>query len=356
MRYIVTIAAIVAGFVAPDNWAREPRALLGLPPRAVALAGAQTPEIVDLGRRLFFEATLSANGQVSCATCHQPDKAFSDGQPLAMGIHGRTGTRNTPTVINAALHGTQFWDGRRGSLEEQAADPFVNPAEHGLPDHEAVLALLRSDGAYRGQFEIAFGAGRMQITMDEVTKALAAFIRSLSAGDSAFDRYAYAGDSAALDAPARQGLELFQGRAQCVDCHTISEQHAAFTDGQFHSIGVGLERIASKLGPLATRVARTSPQELDELVISDPDVAALGRFVVTRNPADIGKFRTPTLRNVALTAPYMHDGSVATLEAALEHELYYRGQAQGRPIILTPAEKAALVAFLKSLTSTTLPH
>lgn len=309
-------------------------------------------EIVFLGRRLFFDKRLSANGEVSCATCHQPEHAFTDSRPVAIGLAGRNGTRNTPSVLNAALHTTQFWDGRRTTLEEQAGDPFINPVEHGLENHDALLAIVRRDDVYvRG-----FGLAADQIEINHVASALAAFVRSLATGDSAFDRYAYGNDVSVLSPAAGRGMALFRGRAQCAHCHTIGERHAAFTDNRFHSIGVGMGRIAPKLATLATRVAGASNHEIHKLITTDPDVAALGRFVVSRDPADIGKFRTPTLRNAALTAPYMHDGSIATLEQAIDHELYYRGQSVGRPIILTPAEKSDLLAFLRSLTSSSLPR
>lgn len=312
--------------------------------------------MLALGRQLFFDVRLSGNGEVSCASCHKPEHAFADGRKVAVGIRGQKGTRNTPSLINAVLHETQFWDGRRSSLEEQAADPFINPIEHGLPDHAALLVLIRSDPRYEQAFELAFGVARRSLSMKEVTKALASFVRSLSVGDSAFDRYLYANEHGALSASAERGLALFRGRAQCATCHKIGEQGSTFTDNEFHGIGVGLEDVAPKLAAIASRVARTSKEDIGPLISRDADVAALGRFVVTRDPADIGKFRTPTLRNVALTAPYMHDGSVPTLEEAVDRELYYRGQALGRPLVLTPGERGDLVSFLQSLNSSTLPH
>ncbi len=331
-----------------------PYGTLGLPPLPVVAGNLQTPEKVALGRRLFFDARLSANGEVSCGSCHQPEHAFTDRRILALGVENRRGTRNTPTLLNAAFNASQFWDGRRASLEEQVRDPLVNPLEHGLADHAALIAFLGADPDYVREFEGAFGTVRGQIEMDQVAGALASFVRSLLGGDSPFDRYFYAGDKSALSEPAIRGLGLFQGRAQCTGCHSIDAQQATFSDGQFHTVGVELGRVAPRLASLATRVARTPKEEINSLIARDADVAALGRFVVTLDPADIGKFRTPTLRNIALTAPYMHDGSVATLGEAVDHELYYRGQALGRPLVLTPAEKSDLLAFLRSLTSTRL--
>jgi cytochrome c peroxidase len=351
VRFFATLGAL-AIVLAAGNLEAEPQQRLGLPPIAEFPPDSATSEAAHLGRRLFFDKRLSANGAVSCATCHKPDHAFADARPVAIGLEGRTGTRNTPSVLNAALHTTQFWDGRRTTLEAQAREPFVNPVEHGLENHDALLGIVRRDDLYVRGFRVTAD----EVQLHHVAGALASFIRSLATGDSAFDRYAFGNDPSALSPAAGRGLVLFRGRAQCAVCHTIGERHAGFTDNQFHSVGVGMERIAPKLAALATRVARAEKEAIGDLVIADPDVAALGRFAVTRDPADIGKFRTPSLRNVALTAPYMHDGSIASLEAAVDHELYYRGQSLGRPLILTPAERSDLVAFLRSLTSSKLPR
>jgi len=333
---------------------REPSAILGLPPLPAASGNPPSPQQVALGRKLFFDARLSANGKVSCASCHQPEQAFSDRRPLAVGIEERRGTRNTPSLLNAAFQSSQFWEGRRSSLEEQVLDPLVSPVEHGLPDQAALLDLVRADVVYAREFERVFGPEAAQIQTTHVAGALAAFVRSLAIGDSPFDRHLYGGELSALSESEARGLELFRGRAQCTGCHTVGERHASFSDGRFHALGIGMDRIAAKLGTLAKRVVRMPKAEVESLIARDGEVAALGRFVVTRDPADIGKFRTPSLRNVARTAPYMHDGSVATLEEAVDHELYYRGRLQGRPLVLTPVEKADLLAFLRSLTSLSL--
>src|SRR5262249_7939840 len=253
---------------------------LGLPASVVAQAHADTTQMIALGRRLFFDARLSGNGEVSCASCHQPDRAFTDGRQVAVGIRGQTGTRNTPSLVNAALHESQFWDGRRSSLEEQAADPFVNPIEHGLADHAALLVMIRADRQYEQDFGDAFGITRHAISMKEVTKALAAYVRSLASGGSAFDRYLYADERSALSASAEPGLELFRGRAQCEACHKIGERSATFTDNQFHSVGVGLQDVAPKLGALARRVARTPREDIGALISEDAEISTLGRFVV----------------------------------------------------------------------------
>jgi cytochrome c peroxidase len=334
---------------------RLPQSTLGLPTVPVPRDNLQTLEKVALGRTLFEDKRLSADGQVSCSTCHQPDRAFTDGRILAQGIRQLGGTRNTPTLLNSAYLTSMFWDGRRGSLEEQAADPLVNPVEHGLGDHDELLARVRADAAYAAGFRAAFDVAPESIRLEHVVKALAAFQRTLVAGDSQFDRYRYGSDPSALSDAQIRGLGLFEGRARCTTCHTIGKEDALLTDNAFHTIGIGRERARPGLADRATRLVGLSPSERDRSITSDPEIADLGRFAVTLKPLDIGRFRTPTLRNVALTAPYMHDGSVPTLGEAVEREVYYRGLESGRPLVLTPQEKADLVAFLEALTSRGLP-
>jgi cytochrome c peroxidase len=325
----------------------------GLPVHATSLNSSQAAGRAPLGRRLFFDIRLSRDGSISCASCHMPEKAFSDGRRVSRGIGGQDGTRNTPSLLNVAYNLTEFWDGRRPSLEAQALDPLTNPLEHGLRDDAELLDRIRSDPTYIAEFRTAFGVDGTSITSDHVASALASYERTLLAGDSPFDRFVYKHHRTAIDASAERGLAIFRGAAQCSSCHIIGQESALFTDNQFHSVDVGMPRIASRLAALTKRVVETrnAGARIDAAILSDPDIAELGRFVVTFDPADIGKFRTPSLRNVALTAPYMHDGSVPTLEEAVERELYVHTDQSGRPLILTPQEKADLVSFLKSLTS-----
>jgi len=349
--FCVLVAGVLFGSV--QSWAAPlvADARLGLPLIPAPANNPPTPAKVALGRKLFFDQRLSTDGTISCAKCHVPEQGFSDGRPLALGIGGQLGSRKTPSLLNVALTTSEFWDGRRLTLEAQALDPLFNPREHGLTDSASLLALLRSDPAYRQAFRDVFGIAPEQIQRQYIGEAIASFERTLLAGDSAFDRYQYAGDDSALSAGAQRGLMLFRGRAQCASCHTIGADGASFSDGQFHSLGVGFMKIEARLDKTATRVVNSAPDELDRLILSDADVAELGRFNVTKQPADIGKFKTPSLRNVAITGPYMHDGSVKTLDEAVDMELYYRSLEANRPLILTPVEKADLVAFLQSLTS-----
>jgi cytochrome c peroxidase len=350
----------VSLLVAPVKVGAADSLLLGLPPLSIPADNPMTPAKIELGKTLFFDKRLSADGSISCASCHQPELAFTDGKALAEGVDKRKGTRNTPTILNAAFNTSRFWDGRRPSLETQALDPFINPREHGLKSHDALLTFLRQDMNYVKSFQAVFQVAPEAIRAEHVERALAAFQRTLIVGDSPFDRYMFKGEKNALSPSAERGLRLFKGPAQCIQCHTINEKSALFTDNRFHSLNVGWKNLEKKLASVTARLAQAKERgdSLDETVLSDEDIAELGLFVVTLKPADIGKFRTPSLRNVALTAPYMHDGSIATLEDAVEWEIYYRTRSNDAkdvvpPLVLTPDEKADLVEFLKALTSPT---
>jgi cytochrome c peroxidase len=248
-----------------------------------------------------------------------------------------------------------FWDGRSPNLESQVRLPLLSAAEHGLADEGSVTAIVGADSGYAGAFEHLFGIDRRAISLQEIATALAAYERTLLAGDSPFDRYMYGGDKNALSNAAVRGLALFRGRAQCSGCHTIDPTDALFSDGEFHPSPVRLrDSTLARLGSLARQVAtlRQSGQidALNALITTDRDISALGRFVVTLNPDDIGRFKTPSLRNVALNGPYMHDGSVKTLPEAVEIELYSRS-THNYPLVLTEDERADLLAFLNELSS-----
>ncbi|AMO95395.1 cytochrome c family protein [Collimonas fungivorans] len=333
--------------------------LLGLPPllsppNTPAAVLAKNDQLANLGAKLFYDNRLSADGLHSCSSCHQPDKYFADGLDVSRGIGNQLGTRNAPSLLNVSYNPSQFWDGRDDTLEHQALRPFVNPREMGQPDHEAVLAVIRLDKDYRADFKRIFGAQlTADITIDTVVSALAAYQKTLVAGDSPFDRYAYAGDARAMSDGALRGYKLFVGAAACVKCHTIDTRNALFTDNEFHALSVGLNQIASRLPELTVKLSAEKLRgvPIDDIVLTDDDFAELGRFVVTLQPKDIGTFRTPTLRNVAMTAPYMHDGSVKTLAEAVDLEVFYRSNEQGHPLLLTPPERQDLITFLESLTS-----
>lgn len=303
---------------------------------------------VALGKRLFLDARLSADGQVSCASCHRPDAAFADGQPVSVGVQGRKGTRNAPSLLDASVMSRFFWDGREGRLEAAVIQPFTNPVEMGLKSPTSLIDRINADAGYRLKFAAAF-PGDAEVSTEKVGRALAAYVHALNHGRSAYDRYR-SGDTQILDTDQKAGLDLFAGKAECGTCHRLEGQPASFTDDQYHHLGISDSGVAGRISELAGRVEANS-QNLGHFVLSQADVAGLGRFVVTRKVAHLAAFRTPSLRNVGVTAPYMHDGSVATLEAAVDHELYYRGLSKGRPLALTVEERRQLVAFLRALTN-----
>jgi cytochrome c peroxidase len=329
---------------------------LGLP--ALPVQGTSGEALAQIGRQLFSDVRLSADRTISCASCHKPEQYFTDHRARAIGIAGQSGTRNTPSLLNVVFSTTLFWDGRETTLESQARRPLMNPLEHGLDSESAILDRVSAIPEYRKLFARQLGRGRL--TIDDVMAAIAGYERTLLSGNSPFDRFLYRGDQNAMSSSASRGLILFRGRAHCDTCHTIGPEFALLTDNQFHSAPLGLSTAANTaLIELTQRVVdlrqRDELNEINRAVAREDDIAALGRFVVTLNPNDIGLFKTPSLRNVASTAPYFHDGHVDTLEEAVDVELYSRGGAIRYPIVMTDQEKADVVAFLGSLTSPQTP-
>ncbi len=331
---------------------------LGLPDLPFPIGNPQTAEKIALGKRLFHDPRFSADGTVSCASCHQDSKAFTDGLPKAVGINAQIGKRNTPTILNAVFYETLFVDGRADSLENQASGPLLNPAEHGLKNVDSLIAIVQADKSYAESFDNVFAVTTDDISINHATKAIAAYERTLIAGNSQFDRYLFASDNSALSASAQRGLVVFQDKGNCVTCHEISWNNALFTDNRFYNIGVGFKALEPTLPQMLPLLQ--DGKNLDELTLTDGQRSELGQFNVTKQPGDLGKFRTPTLRNIALTAPYMHDGSMNTLEEVVEH--YDKGGEPNQftdrnifPLHLTQQEKQDLVAFMQALTSQTLP-
>lgn len=312
---------------------------------------ALTAQRIALGKQLFNDPSLSADGTVRCASCHMPEKAYTDGRPVAIGVHGHAGTRNTPSLLNiaAANETAFFWDGRRTALEQAVLDPVTNPVEMGLRDQAELMRRVMQSSAYRLAFAQAFPGGN-GVTPDAIGLVLASYVRSLTPSESAFDRYLH-GDRPALNPRAQLGLALFKGKAGCAECHRLEGASPTLTDHAYHRTGVGLDGITAALPALTEGVITRSLQgsAVGDRVATHADEAQLGRFNVTQEPADIGLFRTPSLRGVARTAPYMHDGSVATLEAAIDREVYYRSLQAGRPLNLSVEERLDLEAFLRSL-------
>lgn len=313
-----------------------------------------TKEKIALGRNLYFDKRLSADDTISCATCHDPQKGFADGRAVAVGIKGQKGPRNSPTVLNAAFFDTQFWDGRALTLEDQAKQPIVNPKEMGMPSHDALVEKISNIPGYRTSFKTVFGTDK--ITIDHIVTAIASFERTLISFNAPFDRF-IAGKNDAISDSAQRGWKLFQGKARCITCHEFNRSYPFFTNNKFHNVGVAMK--GEDFGSLARKAASSGADP--SLLAQEEASAELGRYLVTKEPKDIGAFKTSGLRNIALTAPYMHDGSELTLESVIE--FYNKGGVSNpnldggiRPLNLTEDEKKDLVEFMKSLTSDDLPE
>ena len=324
---IVGTATILAGFAVPSPAAAQTASPVHR--RAVPVGldlympvperNPLTTAKVALGRKLFFDSLLSRDRTRACASCHDPRRAFTDGRAVALGVDGREGTRSAPTLVNRGYGRSFFWDGRITTLEEQVLQPIQHRMEMDMT-LEGLLVRLTRDGAYPDLFQSAFGDDP---DAEGLAQALASYVRTILSGNAPFDRYVK-GDRHALTERQRQGLRVFRGKGSCTACHL----GPTFTDESFHNTGVAWQ----------------AGQLLDQ-----------GRFAITGKETDRGAFKTPTLREVTRTAPYMHDGSIATLEEVIE--FYDRGGNANpyldpilRPVNLSPVEKEALVAFLGALT------
>jgi cytochrome c peroxidase len=311
--------------VAARRWA--PVSALGLPPTIPApYFEPASQELADLGRRLFFDPKLSSTGAVACASCHQPDKAYTDGRRKGVGVHNRETKRNVPSLLNVAFRPVLQWDGYATSIENFTKYPISNVSEMDFHYLDAVPRYVNSQPGYVAGFRAALGVEKVEFP--HVAKALATFERTLISGGSRFDRYQYAGEHNALDAAERRGLALFRGKAGCARCHAIGERYALFLDFKFHVLGVGYSAETGRFEDIGLAGVSTDDQK--------------------------GLFQTPSLRDVARTAPYMHDGSLATLADVIE--FYDRGGVPNpqldpliRPLGLSPSEKRDLAAFLHSL-------
>jgi cytochrome c peroxidase len=319
LRATAAIAAILMTVVVSAQVANKPAKVpLGLLPIPWPADNPYSADKVELGRLLYFDKRLSADNSVACATCHAPDKGFTDGAPVSTGIRGQKGGRSAPTVINRAYSLAQFWDGRAPTLEDQAKGPIANPLEMDNT-HDAMAAKLSGIQGYRPLFQKAFGSP--DITIDTVAKAIATFERTLLSGNSAYDRYK-AGNKAAMTRAQIRGMDVYFNKAKCDQCH----EGVNFTANAYANLGIGTDK-------------------------PEPDT---GRYEVTKDPIDWGKFKTPTLRDITRTGPYMHDGSLKTLEEVVD--FYDKGGAPNKnldekikKLNLTAEQKKDLVEFLKAL-------
>jgi cytochrome c peroxidase len=300
---------------------------LGLPRLPLSDRVPNTTETITLGRKLFGDPLLSGNNAVSCATCHKSEFGFADNKPLSRGAGAKTSVRTTPSLLNVAYLTTLFWDGRASSLEAQVAVP-IESAEEMANTIPVVEQRLNANSTYREEFAKAWGPG--PITFDKVAKSIAAYERTLLSGNSPFDRWKYGHDETAVDSSVKRGFVVFTSpkKANCAVCHTLGKTYALFTDNKFHDIGVG---------------------------VKSGEIADAGRYEVTHDEADRGKFKTPSLRNIGLTAPYMHDGSLKDLKHVLD---FYIGGGNSHANLdkeihtldfLTGEERRDLLAFINSL-------
>ncbi len=298
---------------------------LGDPYDALPSESRPTAQSIELGRLLFFDKRLSADGTVACGSCHLPSHAFTDGKTVSTGVQGQPGRRNAPTVVNRLYGRSFFWDGRARTLSEQSLEPFLSPVEHGLSQQD-LLSLLNAIPGYRRLFRDAFDT---DVTAEGIATALTHFQWTILSGNSPVDRFDYRGDAIALPAAAQRGFLVFRSKGGCVRCHAGPN----YTDEQYHNLGVGWES----------------------------GTVDLGRYMVTRQPEDIGAFKTPTLREVARTAPYMHDGRFGTLDEVVN--FYNHGGVRNphqdsimRPLFLSDEEREDLVTFLTHLSGEGWQH
>jgi cytochrome c peroxidase len=320
-------AVIVFPAVLLTAWAGEkpPKEPLGLPSIEWPKNNPYSAAKAELGRYLYYDKRISADETISCATCHSPQFAFTDGQPVSTGINDQKGNRSAPTVINRAFSLAQFWDGRAATLEDQVKGPIANSIEMGN-SHEMAESTLRQINGYRPLFAKAFGSE--EITIDRAVMAVATFERTVLSGNSPYDRYKR-GDKKALSAEQARGMSVFFEKAKCDRCH----ENANFTLNAYANLGIGADK-------------------------PEPDV---GRFALTKDPRDWGVFKIPTLREIEHTAPYMHDGSLKTLEEVVD--FYNKGGTPNKnldpnikPLHLSEQEQKDLVGFLKALSGEGWQH
>ncbi len=330
---------------------------LGLPPVPYPADNPPTAAKRALGEKLFFDRRLSFNGTMSCAMCHVPEQGFTVNElATPVGMEGASVRRNAPTILNVAYHPRLFHDGRDGALETQIWGPLLAVNEMGNPSVGHVIDTLRSLADYAGLFEAAFGG--LGATADTIGKALATYERSLVAGGSRFDCFRYAGRNNALSDVERAGYALFIGKAHCATCHQLGEKTALFSDFRYHNTGIGW-RHAQRQESYRVDLGGGASANVSEAVVrrlGEPEANDLGRFEISQDPQDRWAYKTPMLREVARTAPYMHDGSLPTLESVVA---YYNGGGAGAPdqapeiapLGLGAGEERALVAFLRSLSA-----
>ncbi len=308
---------------------------------------------IALGKKLYFDTRLSKDGTLACATCHDVSRSFTDRRNASEGINGQIGRRNAPTTMNAVFFQSQFWDGRAAMLEDQAKLPITNPIEMGQPDGPSTVKAIAGDAEYKAMFKAAYNSDP---NFDDLGRALGAFERTLVFLDAPYDRFV-AGKSSDLSDDAKAGWGLFNGKARCVSCHQLNGSSPIGTDQKFHNVGVSARHqdFAKLVGTALAALAKNDSKETMDRLAIQTDMSELGRFVVTRSYSDIGSFKTQQIRNIGITGPYMHDGSMQTLWDVMDH--YNKGGEANpyldggiEPLNLSEREIDQLVAFMFTLT------
>jgi cytochrome c peroxidase len=322
-------AEVIQSFTPPDNPITDAKA--------------------KLGDMIFDEKRISADNSVACNTCHSPRNGFTTHTAAARGVNDQIGKRNAPSILNAMFYKSMFWDGRAATLEEQSTLPILNPVEMGQKDPKDVVAKLSAIPEFVDAFQKVFGRPP---NWEDIGKALAAFERTRLSSEAPFDRFLH-GDEKALNPSQRRGWALFTGKAQCATCHTYDPALPLFGDNRFHNTGAAAAQ--QDLNRLAQHAVVANKSEIDRLALETND-SELGRFLVTQKKEDIGAFKTPFLRDVLLTGPYMHDGSLETLWDVIE--FFNKGGERNpfldsamKPLGLTASEVDDLANFLGALTS-----
>ncbi|SOD50760.1 cytochrome c peroxidase [Pseudoxanthomonas wuyuanensis] len=298
--------------------------------------------LLRLGEQIFNDRRFSRGRDVSCSDCHQAVQRFADRRPVSVGTGGAVGTRNAPSLLGVSAHASFFWDGRQSDISLTVLDAFTNPMEMGLPSMSEAISRLKEGNQYTDLI-----CDTDHETVVAAQKALVAFLTSLPPASGSYERYRTTGDQNAMNDTQRAGLALFSTKARCTQCHSLDQ--GMLTNQSFHHTGVGFSAVEKGVSSILARLESSDMVPLGHVVLRDAEIAQLGRYAVTKDPSDLGSFRTPSLRNVAETAPYMHDGSVETLEEAIDREIYYRGLNENTPISLSVEERKQLTAFLEAL-------
>jgi len=298
---------------------------------------------------MFSDRNLSADRTVSCSLCHQPGFSFAEGRILSAGVGGRTEVRKTPSLLDLPAYRSFFWDGRAPSLQDQIRGPFLSRVELGFDSEDEVLHRVKQNPSYVRAFQRLYHVGASDISFEHVARALVAFERAIPSRPLRIDRF-LGGDFTALSFQARQGMEIFKGKGRCSVCHVITERTAPLTDNQYHASSLDARLSVRQLHDLTAVVSGLDERERFRRISSDPQVSELGRFVVTLQPADIGKFRTPSLRNAAgAYHSYMHDGSISSLKDAIDQEVDFRSRELGYPPKLSRTERDEIRIFLEEV-------